>query len=1186
MHEMNQPTDLNMKQLKKTAGITPEPTMKPSVTFAGGIATAAVFALAMVGCTKQRPYEPVLKEKVYSKADFPSDGTYIFYSLSGDTTRTAQVAAPYQAGDARIVKFSYGEKSLDVVEVEPDPRFRDNATNAKTVLSIPAEYIDYRCTQNSVGECSNKEEVDTYKGTDARKFMKLDFGSLKMVAPSSLPADYENIFSAGKCYPEQGAKLLDVKMDGNSINIAVERTFSTDVSCTTSSLQTLSDLNFSVIYHYSMVKLDTVASPDYKTVAYPVDDQNTFGFFTTQDNRLSVDNADELSGQQTFLNRWNPTRKVIDYYLTDNFNKPGMESVKQGSYEAVSAINNAFSSAGVDLKVVLHEPAGKDPGDLRNSMIVMVEDPINIGLLGYGPTLANPQTGEILSGRVMMYLGVIKETVRDTYNEIIIERQQAAVQATTGANSSAVGNASHLSTAGAMLSQFVQASLNSANSALRVTDASMAAKPRPSLTGKTSSPAKVVAKVSAFNRVGPQLTADPVKDRILSARDLMFRMDARNFRAQAKDLKSRTQQMSLNCQYPIENIDFKGVISPYISNEIPAGQLKPWDDLTDTQKQFIMDKIVPYVWVPTLVHELGHNMGLRHNFKGSEDKDNFYTTDELAKMGINHPVVYSSVMDYAGRTLNELHTMGKYDIAAFRFGYRREVEAIDPAQPESVKILKVPTVLADTQTANPTLSFKDYGYCTDESVELNARCKRFDEGTNSVEIVKFLIKQYEDFYARRNFRNTHRSFSLYGMDGYASRVYDTFYQIRMFQKQADRLRLAGIPARIADPKTTPEALVIYKRMWNDAVQAAQIAGDFLLGVVVLPDRTCLIDSKDSPGTQIAVETMANFASGITSCFDPVIKQYEEKRGMVVLAEGGKFVKSFKASSNTNPYVDQIDVRGTWIDKIIAADMLARRTFGQLSLDDSYGNFFDADLFGNFGQQIAGQYQGMLKNDLQNSVTFRTEAGEEIPVNLSYSFDVDTAQLIRADDSDGLAEQLGMSTKGDTFLNRELIHKVETHLPYATGDSSQDAMLRSFEISENLPNGLNPADFAQINLSGHVLWASKTANTAATEAIGNLQAVRILDKIRPELLATLMPANAAATVVSVATSAPTPGPSPGPSPTPTPLSEAGPVFADDAEKAAYGEAKTLKPGVVQKFLDERFQPESYYEQLLLHMLNRT
>jgi len=99
-------------------------------------------------------------------------------------------------------------------------------------------------------------------------------------------------------------------------------------------------------------------------------------------------------------------------------------------------------------------------------------------------------------------------------------------------------------------------------------------------------------------------------------------------------------------------------------------------ELTD---QEVSDMIV----VDFLLHELGHNLGLRHNFIGSADKHRHDTADTA-----------STTMDYVIGMLDP----GSYDRDAMRYGYG--------SAPES----------------------EDYLYCTDETMELDPACIQWDYG--------------------------------------------------------------------------------------------------------------------------------------------------------------------------------------------------------------------------------------------------------------------------------------------------------------------------------------------------------------------------------------------------------------------------------------------------------------------------
>lgn len=105
-------------------------------------------------------------------------------------------------------------------------------------------------------------------------------------------------------------------------------------------------------------------------------------------------------------------------------------------------------------------------------------------------------------------------------------------------------------------------------------------------------------------------------------------------------------------------------------------ELKRWKHLPKDLQVKTADAITVATYSNTLVHELGHNLGLRHNFKGSNDKSNYYTLEQAHQLGLNNIPAYSSTMDYAPSMLDETPTWGLYDIAAFKFGYGRKVETV------------------------------------------------------------------------------------------------------------------------------------------------------------------------------------------------------------------------------------------------------------------------------------------------------------------------------------------------------------------------------------------------------------------------------------------------------------------------------------------------------------------------------
>lgn len=95
----------------------------------------------------------------------------------------------------------------------------------------------------------------------------------------------------------------------------------------------------------------------------------------------------------------------------------------------------------------------------------------------------------------------------------------------------------------------------------------------------------------------------------------------------------------------------------------------------------------------TATHEIGHTFGLRHNFEASADPMNYFpqfwdvdTADERMSQVTNRKseLKYSSIMDYTQRFNSDFAGIGLYDRAAIKFGYGGTVEVFDESKSEFV----------------------------------------------------------------------------------------------------------------------------------------------------------------------------------------------------------------------------------------------------------------------------------------------------------------------------------------------------------------------------------------------------------------------------------------------------------------------------------------------------------------------
>ncbi|MCB0350788.1 MAG: zinc-dependent metalloprotease [Bdellovibrionales bacterium] len=1088
----------------KTQGI------KKSVVAIMGVTLA--FAL---GCTKERPFENLQKDltaevKDESKALIDTNAEYIYVPSSLNSTRTTDATFPMYMGEAKIVKLQLTENDLKVIEVDHEEQFSENPVNDRPVLSIPIKHVDYRCTPDADGKCTNKEEVDVGKPWAKRKFLKIEAEKLAVQEISFLPVEIKNLFRP--CYEEVASGFVGYKLEEDAINIQVEKTYKSNIACA-GNIDALSDLTFKVVYHYSLAKLDKVATAGYKAIPYNRKEENTFGFFNTDTLKLDRDNNTTEGSKKTFMNRWNPNSTVV-YHMTENFNKPQYAKIKAATIAGIANINHSLKLAGANLQIDLQDAVpGMSPGDLRVNSIVMVEDPVNYGILGYGPTAANPRTGEIVHGRAAMYLGVIKKGIQRAYEEIVLEK---------------LSQSSNITVA-------LTPELLSANKpALTLTASEFKSKKAGSHVASTAKTLAAAAKSKAGRSVGKDISV-PVNVNKLRT-DTLRREERRLTLRDAVMLKDdesiREQVLSTHCFYDIDNFNMHDSLENEIDKLIADIGTKRWMQLTDAEKDKVIDTLLPFVWVPTLIHEVGHTLGLRHNFAGSEDKVNFYTEKELSDMGISRQFDYSSVMDYGYKSTNELQIMGKYDIAALRFGYAEKILLADDKTLVSIEDYR----------KDPNLKIKAFAYCTDEHVAVNPNCNRFDEGTNLVEQAQHWMKMYEESYSRRNFRNGAYSFSLYDDATQIRRVGLIMHSLRtVFERYEDIKQTYSLP----DDSPVWEQYDFLK----DLKAATQLAGNFFMQVIETPDTLCAVSQTKNPNLIVAVVPLRLLSSNAITCFDSANVQINP--AYVVVGEAGKSFQSRKDPHSGNPYVDQIDVRGIWIDKMLATNALIGRITGIESFDEFTGNFLDIS---DLRESLQARLSAVLLDEAVSQIAIRTQSGQvllaQVPVQFYNATEVMNGHKIMKPLHPGVQKLFGIPNSGMDF-QAKLVNVLQSTLPSHEQLNDATSLLSSITINAGLPIGSTPTDYIQTDLGLNRYFANLQSEVASIEVMSR-EIVILFTNIGEEALVKILDDLEAGKPI--------------------------PVDATPSEKLA----RELGAEVITKYLSGGFQDKGFYEKMIQAM----
>ena len=948
--------------------------------------------------------------------DIDWDAEYLYVPSTHETPMNVVAADPFFQGQEKIVKLRQKEEGIEVYEIEDDERFNGNDLNTSPVLSIPGRHVQFTCQKDQHDVCTDEIVMDQVDSWQDRKFFMPNFDGLSVKEVNQL-----NLFTvAESCIYPTGTKMTHYEVKKGVINVEVEKTFRVNEQsrCIVRLFydDNLRSASFKVKYFYSLVKLDSLASPNYKAIDYPITEHDDFGFFTNQKNRLTDDFDSQRSETRYFLNRFNPEKGEIVFKLSKSFDKPENDYLKEATYKVMENINRSLQMANAKFSIRLEAPSDFFPGDLRNNSIVLIDDPLANGLLGYGPSVVNPRTGEIVQAHTNMYGGVLKTLSRRVWESMVDlslhlrDSNSSADNETISLaqqDSASLEDSSHERSSQRPTDwRSAVRKLNALRSEVNMNEAQkeqalVRAQSRERIF-KQKSKERMLTKENTSRRAMEDLDYLPslstqgtssgeIRDivshsNVRTSRDIFARKTAEDKRIEIlSENNAFHKDFILNGTFGKEFI--KGIRDiPGVLNS--DGTLKRWDSLTQAQKDVGSRLIVGHTYTTTLTHEIGHNLGLRHNFIGSADKANFYTQEEADALGLTSIPRYSSIMDYGFSELNELPFFGKYDVAALRYAYAREVEDA------SGNLLPIETTLTDLKKT-PGLTLKSYDFCTDGNAGLSVTCNRFDEGTTVLEIAKHYIERYKNAYRYVNYRDGRMQFDTFGMGGYVAARTRQFRQMRIIFEEFEFF--SGIfGANIMVQGCSPADLAQYPicTRINDLRDATKLIGEFFVEVLNTPEQVCALAEKDKPEEVKELKPLRVIYDDvkydtektlITSCFEPEVEAKVAEDGMTVVAEGGKSLISYKGRDPRFKYKSDIDVRGVWPDKVLALKALFTRQSYNGTTEDGYMSYLEHQPISTLIEDFLSHLT--LGTELEATVPFVDRTGKQVnvPYNLNLEY---------------------------------------------------------------------------------------------------------------------------------------------------------------------------------------------------------
>lgn len=772
-------------------------------------ALVAVFAvMALSACAKTKETKSMVSPDHYmAKSDFEGKMFSLVRGIEEADSNNAVGAIPGFSEDFGFVKVRITESEIQFLEVF-------NPMNKQETQSILASYaikdhFDIQREENDFKETTHKIVENRERPWNQRKFMRVDWSQ-----PTNALAKF-NSFNGGIAPYENVVQLTDPKVESDghiswlnefSMNEGalfwamaapgsrvVARTHLMPVKTTDFEKLNYREKDFQRFgFFYTRQLLE---DPEKGFLDSKLED-NTYALM----HNVCEAGRTDKNGKPLSCS----TNKIV-WHLSKGF----AEKYKDVTRKAVKEWNEVFkkSLGRSDDVVVLNEDLAVDVVDPRYNTLAYYGAKSPGGLLGVAQWASNPITGELIAARATVYEDGIRGTlgwVDDIITMILNDEEVRKLFLATDEEAKERLSRLFPSTGGFKVQEDIQQlrmsmgmpvqsdlrvgmgllpdAHNHSNASAKASAKSLAASfargqkspfqgsaYRKELSRKLAEPVgRSLARKESLMKKAPELFAVSEVDRLggaIGGYDFTFGLIGAKQPAKSRlpsiqglehlhDVGSALREERAR----MINQAHTGVHGAELVEEAAIRYIRKilakYPNVNDFKAQVAVIKaeIDQLTFYTTMLHEMGHAFGLRHNFHGSSDSKHYHPEYHRLAKQIEaeaelpadqktvtpedlHPYMFSSIMDYGGDFYAQAGGLGPYDFAAIKYAYNRTTDRNED-----------PVVKAG------------YKFCTDHQVNDSILCRRFDKGRNVSEITANMIEDYHTSWVLSHFRRDRANF--------------------------------------------------------------------------------------------------------------------------------------------------------------------------------------------------------------------------------------------------------------------------------------------------------------------------------------------------------------------------------------------------------------------------------------------